>query len=110
MNKRKTLKEQKFSLKNIPHRNLKPNAKVITVSASKRLSNKDLIFQSLWECLIEQDLTSFKEILRAHIEAVGVEELTKKSKTSKRTIYRTLSENGNPTLKSISQILSGLYS
>lgn len=107
MAKKETLKGQKSLSKNIPKRRLK--AKVLNISSAKRLSDKNLIFESLWECLIDEDLDSFKEILKSHIDAIGVTELSKNSKTSKRTMYRTLSTDGNPTLKSISRILNSLW-
>ena len=109
MAKKEILKERKSYSKDIPTRKLKSKAKVTKVSSANRLADKNLIFESLWECLIDQDLDAFKDILKTHIDAVGMTELSKKTKTSKRTMYRTLSEDGNPTLKSISQILSALY-
>ena len=106
---KKTSKKREASLKNIPARKLRLGIKTKSIDSAKRLRSKSLIFDALWECLIDQDLESFKEILKSHIDVVGMSELSKKSKTSKRTMYRTLSENGNPTLKSLSKILNALY-
>jgi probable addiction module antidote protein len=107
MAKGKILKEQKLSLNNIPKRKLK--TKALTISSARRLSDKNFIFEALWECLITEDLDSFKEILKSHIDAIGMTELSKTARTSKRTMYRTLSADGNPTLKSISKILNALW-
>ncbi len=78
-------------------------------SAKTRLKDQELIFNALWQCLIEQDIESFKEILKAHVDAMNKTELAEKSKTSRRTLYRILSTEGNPTLKSISRVLNALY-
>jgi len=109
MVKKKISKKQELCLDDLPKRRLKSKSRVLKVSSLSRLADKNLIFESLWECLIDQDLDSFKEILKSHIDAVGMSELSKKTKASKRTMYRTLSEEGNPTLKSISRIVSALW-
>ncbi len=88
---------------------LKPDAKTKKVSAADRLADKELIFKALWQCLLQNDTEAFKEILRSHIEAVNKVELAHKSKTSRRTLYRVLSPEGNPTLKNISNIIHALY-
>ena len=109
MNKKNVSKEPKFSFSSMPQVKIKPGAKTLKHSSTKRLTYKDLIFKALWQCLIENDTDSFKEILRSHIEAVNKVELAHKSKTSRRTLYRVLSPEGNPTLKNISNIIHALY-
>ena len=109
MTKRVTSKKQKFSLNDIPIRRLKPGVKVQKVSSTSRLKDQELVFKAFWECLVEQDIESFKEILRSHLEAVNKQEFAKYSKTSRRTLHRILSPEGNPTLKNISSIIHALY-
>ena len=109
MAKKMTSKRQEHFLKNIPIHKLKKGARVKAVSSSTRLKDKELIFLALWQCLIEQDIESFKDVLRGHLEAVNKEELSKKAKTSRRTLHRILSPQGNPTLRSISKVISAMY-
>jgi DNA-binding phage protein len=109
MTKKKTSKKPEFSLSDIPIRKLKSGVKVYKVSSANRLKDQELIFRAFWQCLVENDIESFKEILRSHLEAVNKADFAKKSKTSRRTLHRILSPGGNPTLKSISNVLSELY-
>lgn len=109
MTKRTTLRKREFSLNDIPLRKLKAGAKVRRVSSANRLRDQELAFRAFWECLVEQDIDSFKEILRSHLEAINKQKLAKKSKTSRRTLHRILSPEGNPTLKNISSIIHALY-
>jgi DNA-binding phage protein len=110
MTKKTTSKKRDFYLSNIPTRRLRSTAKVRRVNSTKRLQDQDLIFRALWQCLIEQDLESFKDILRGHVDAVNKGQLAKRSKTSLRTLHRILSPEGNPTLRNISNVLHALYS
>lgn len=109
MTKRMTSKKREFSLNDTPIRKLKPGVKVRKVSSANRLKDQDLVFKAFWQCLVEQDIESFKEILRGHLEAVNKEQFAKKSKTSRRTLHRILSPEGNPTLKNISSVIHALY-
>ena len=109
MTRKTTSKKRKFSFSDIPIRKIKPGVKVLRVDSAARLRDKEFIFRALWECLIEEDLESFKEILRAHLDAVNKQQLAKKSKPSRRTLHRILSPEGNPTLKNISSVLHALY-
>lgn len=94
---------------NIPVRKLRPQAKVYRATSARRLKDQELVFRAFWECLVEQDIDSFKEILRSHLEAVNKRQFAKKSRTSRRTLHRILSPEGNPTLKNISSIIHALY-
>lgn len=109
MTKRMTSKKRGFSLSDTPIRSLKTGAKVRKISSARRLKDQELVFKAFWQCLVEQDIESFKEILRAHLDAVNKGQLAKKSKTSRRTLHRILSPEGNPTLKNISSVLHALY-
>ena len=88
---------------------MKAGAKATRVNSAARLKDQELLFKALWECLVEQDIESFKEVLRGHLEAVNKKQFAKNSKISRRTLYRTLSAEGNPTLKSISNVIHALY-
>ena len=109
MPRKVTSKKREFFLNDIPVRKLNPRSKTKRVSSSARLKDQELIFRAFWQCLVEQDIESFKEILRSHLEAVNKEQFAKQSKTSKRTLHRILSPEGNPTLKNISSVIHALY-
>ena len=79
------------------------------MSQPPRLQDQELVFRAFWQCLIDKDIESFKEILRGHLDAVNKGSLAKRSKTSRRTLHRILSPEGNPTLKSISNVIHALY-
>ena len=109
MTKKMTSRKQEFSLNDIPVRKLKPGVKVRKASSANRLKDQELVFKAFWQCLVEQDIESFKEILRSHLEAVNKQQLAKQSKTSRRTLHRILSPEGNPTLRNISNVIHALY-
>lgn len=96
-------------MSDIPIRKLRSNVRVTKVSSTARLKDQELVFRAFWQCLIEKDIESFKEILRSHLDAVNKDQFAKKSKTSKRTLHRILSPEGNPTLKNISNVIHALY-
>jgi DNA-binding phage protein len=109
MTKRMTSKKQDFSLNDIPISKLKTGVKTRKVNSGNRLKDQELVFKAFWQCLVDQDIESFKEILRGHLEAVNKAQFAKKSKTSRRTLHRILSPEGNPTLKNISSVIHALY-
>jgi DNA-binding phage protein len=102
-------KKRELSLNDIPIRRLKTGARTVKTSSAKRLQDQELVFRAFWRCLIDKDIESFKEILRSNLDAVNKGSLAKKSKTSRRTLHRILSPEGNPTLKSISNVIHALY-
>ncbi len=109
MPKKPTSKKRDFSFEDMPIMKLRDGAVLKRVNSAARLRDQELIFKALWQCLVEQDIESFKEVLRGHLEAVNKRELSEKAKTSRRTLHRILSKEGNPTLKSISKVISALY-
>lgn len=109
MTKKMTLKKQEFSLSDMPVFKIRNKNGHFKSSAATRLKDKELIFKALWQCLVEKDIDSFKEILKAHLEVCNKQQITKKSKVSMRTLYRILSPEGNPTLKNISNVIHAIY-
>jgi DNA-binding phage protein len=109
MPKKTTSKKRELSLSDIPIRRLKAGAGTIKTSSAKRLQDQELVFRAFWQCLVDKDIESFKDILRGHLDSVNKGSLANKSKTSRRTLHRILSPEGNPTLKSISNVIHALY-
>ena len=56
------------------------------------------------------DTEGFKELLRVYLELENKEKFAKEVGIPKRTLFRILSENGNPTLNNISKIIFQLSS
>ena len=69
---------------------------------------KEYISKALWECLVAQDIDGFKDILKTHMELLDKNELVKRTGISKRTLFRMLSEEGNPTLENIPKLVNKL--
>lgn len=72
------------------------------------LTDHEFIARALAECLLEGDESAFKEILKAHYEAMNITSALKKSKLSQRTFFEALSPKGNPSLKTVFKIMKGL--
>jgi probable addiction module antidote protein len=107
MSKKKTLKKQEFSLNDMPELKLKNNKEVIKVD-TKKIKNKSFISKALWQCMIDNDVESFKEILKAHLEMTNKVQLAEETGISRRTLYRMLSPEGNPSLENVTKIIHKL--
>lgn len=75
---------------------------------SKSLKNSKKVQKALLECIAENDLEAFREILLGHIEASDKESIAKLSGVSLRTIYRMLEKGSNPTIKNVSAVINAL--
>ena len=73
------------------------------------LKKKENVRKALWECILTNDLTAFKEILKAHLSAVNKTNLSEISGIPRRTIYRMLAPKSNPTFSNISRLLSLVF-
>ncbi len=107
MPKKKTSKKQSFSFKNMPIKKLKNNREVTKINTDI-LMDKKSISKALWDCLVADDLDSFKEILKTHLELLNKEQLALEAGISRRTLFRMLSDNSNPSLSNISKIIHKL--
>jgi DNA-binding phage protein len=108
MNKKKTSKKPEFSLKNIPSTKLKEGITFQKHNALTNMVNKQFVAQALWECLVQNDTQGFKEILKTHLELINKERFSEKSGLSRRTLFRILSPEGNPTLENLGKIIHEL--
>ncbi len=108
MPRRKTSKKQNFSLKDMQNLKLKKGSRVTTVSASKRIKDKNYVSKALWECLVADDVEGFKDILKTHLELANKEDFVRDTGISRRTLFRMLSEEGNPTLDNVAKIVHKL--
>ncbi|MBI2026352.1 MAG: hypothetical protein HYS98_00840 [Deltaproteobacteria bacterium] len=108
MHKNKISHKHTSSFENIPTLHIKKGVEVCDFKAIERIRNKKYVAQALWCCLLENDPHAFKEILKAHLEMKNKEKVVKETGISRRTLFRMLSKNGNPTLDNISRIIHGL--
>jgi len=71
------------------------------------LKNPEEAALYLEESLADGDMNAFKIALRNVAEARlgGITELSKATDLNRETLYRTLSENGNPQLDTLSKVL-----
>jgi len=60
----------------MPIKHLKRGARLKSVDSAARLRDQELVFKALWQCLVEQDIESFKDVLRGHLEAVNKKQLS----------------------------------
>lgn len=63
----------------------------------------------LEECLQDGDMELFTTALKHVAEAQGgVARLSKKTRLNRETLYRTLSEDGNPRLDTLTKVLAAM--
>ncbi len=88
--------------------NLKNRKGIAEFNPDVRLQKREVVAKALWECLVENDIEAFKEILRSHLEVANKDELAQKAGISRRTLFRMLSPDGNPTLENLGKIIHQL--
>lgn len=57
---------------------------------------------------MDGDADAFKEILSAHLEIVNKESFYKAAGLSRRTLFRMLGPDGNPTLSNIARVVTAI--
>jgi len=87
---------------------LKPGVSLKRHDPGKRLRDRKFIAKALLECIVDGDMDAFKEILKAHYEAVNTTKALKRAGLSKRTYYDAIAPDGNPRLSTVMKMISGL--
>jgi probable addiction module antidote protein len=106
MGKTETLKKQKkSSMHNAPIVKVKKGVVSTPHDPNKFLRDSSKIRQALTEAMEEGDMEAFREILSAHVKAVGVQNIVERTHLTKSTIYSAIKEDANPTIETIFQIL-----
>jgi len=108
MLKRKTSNKRDFSFTNMSANQLRNKADVLEHNSSARLKNRRYVAQALIESLQDGDTDAFKEILRSYLDVVNKSKFAEKTKIPERTLYRMVSEDGNPTLDNIARVVHAL--
>lgn len=108
MLKKKISKKHEFSLNDMQTVNLKNRKGITDFNPDARLKNRELVAKALWECLVSNDVDAFKEILKSHLEVTNKDDLAEKAGIPRRTLFRMLSPEGNPTLENLGKIIHEL--
>lgn len=108
MPKKKISKKRAISFEDMPEVELKTLKGITQYSAIERMQNKTLVAEALWLCLVDNDVESFKEILKRHLELSNKDDIAKRAGIPRRTLFRMLSPEGNPTLENVSKIIHEL--
>ncbi len=108
MLKKKISKKRDFSFKDMPVVKLKNRKGISVFDPNVMLRKPEVIAHALWECLVDNDIDAFKEILRSHLEVTNKDKLAKKAGIPRRTLFRMLSPEGNPTLENLGKIIHQL--
>lgn len=111
MGKAKTSgKRQDFSVESMTPLKVSSIEGLQDYNARAILKDERLVREALLECIEDGDMESFKEILRNHIEAKGVEKVMKKADFPIRTYYSALSESGNPRMDTLFKLFGLAFS
>jgi probable addiction module antidote protein len=106
MAKTETSKKQKvFSMNDAPIVKLKKGVVSFPHDPNKFLQDRPKIRQALTEAMEEGDMDAFREILGAHVKAVGVQNIIDRTHLTKSTIYSAIKKDANPTIETVFQIL-----
>jgi DNA-binding phage protein len=108
MAKAKISAKRGFSFEKIPERKLKKGVKTVKHDAAKRFLDPELVSQALIQSLKDGDVEAFKEILAAHLSVTNKDKFSAKADIPRRTLFRMLSPEGNPTLDNIARIVHAL--
>lgn len=103
MGKKKTSKRpKKYSRGNFAH--------LKVFDPSEGLENRKEILEALIECLKQNDLESFEDILVAHLRTVSKARFGKKSGLGRQTLYDLIQgkREFNPTLKTVGGLFKAL--
>lgn len=87
---------------------LKAGSKTIKDNSIKNLKDKERIRKILANCIFTDDMETFREVLKAHLEVRNISNFSKKTGFPRKTIYRILEPDSNPTLKNITKLLNNL--
>ena len=108
MAKVKTSARRGFSFENMPELRLKKGAMPVKHDSAKNFLDPEFVSQALIQALKDGDADAFKEILAAHLSVTNKNKFFERAKISRRTLFRMLTPDGNPTLENIARIVHTL--
>ena|SRR5260221_5987238 len=104
MHKQKTSKKQDFCLDDVPIAVVKNKAGIKEVHPEKIFKDHKKIAVALFECLIDNDVEAFIEILDSYLR-VNRRRVAKGAHLARSTVQQALSGKGNPTIKTLAKIV-----
>jgi len=89
---------------------MKPTAPFSESRAAMLRDDPELAAEYLEECLEDGDIELFKVALKhvADARLGGMSALSKATDLNREALYRALAENGNPSLDTLSKVLSAM--
>jgi DNA-binding phage protein len=106
MPRKKISNKRGFSLRGIK---AKKRIRRELYSVKNHFKNPRMIFSALIQTLKDGDSESFKDILATHLASINKNEFSRRTDIPKRTLFRMLSSDGNPTLDNVAKLLHALY-
>ena len=104
MHKKKTSKKQEFCLDDVPVAAVKSKVGIKEVHPEKIFKDHKKIAIALFECLIDNDVEAFIEILDSYLR-VNRRRVAKGANLARSTVQQALSGKGNPTIKTLAKIV-----
>jgi probable addiction module antidote protein len=108
MGKKRTSAKREFYFEGMPKVRLKSRTGVRGYDAAACFRDPGQVFEALIDALKSGDADAFKEILSAYLEVTNKDAFVRASGISRRTLFRMLSPEGNPTLDNITKVVSAL--
>jgi len=108
MDKAKTSGKRGFSFASMPKVSVKPSRAIREYDPSKRFKSPEAVLRALQDCLEQGDAGAFKEILGAYLEVINKDDFARQAGISRRTLFRMLSPDGNPTLDHLAKVVSAI--
>lgn len=85
----------------------KSSAKLIPHDPTKSLKNRKVVLKVLIECLVENDLETFEDVLVSYLRVTSKTRLSKQSGIGRRTLYDLIEKQPfNPGLKTVGALLN----
>jgi len=84
------------------------NVKIKPFDIAEHLESDKDIQEFLEESVVTGDTTDFIHALNIAARAKGMTEVARKAGVTRGSLYKSLSENGNPRFETISKIISAL--
>lgn len=78
-------------------------------SPTEQLADEKFTAQVVWECLRENDTQGVLDAIGLFLEAKNKLALSRDSGLSRSTIYDALKAGGNPTLRTLAQLVHSAY-
>ncbi len=87
---------------------LKAGSPAYDYSAASELTNRKFISEAIADALIDGDADAIREILLSHLKQVHKDHFYKDAGISRRTLFKLMEPNANPTLESLAKVCKAL--